>query len=208
MSNVAFDVETLRQRLVTKEQQNPSAARGSLSKSANRFREFVTISLATVQGSVPENDGISTIHSLKQDLCRELQLHDLDMKKLALQSQVAKSELIHYNSIAEETQSSILKCKDEIEDLKKILLHEKSIKMNKQQYNSLASSRERYCSRDTKRKLKETNIDIEMTRLKKAKIDRELKTRNKQFYLLTQSIHDLKANMSENFEAESTDEMV
>lgn len=198
------DVETLRKRILTKEGISLIPERGSLSKCALRFREFAQLSLvaASTNGcnnAIGQVDHLSLLKSVKEELAREFQLHDLGMKKLALGAKAAESELDYYASLADGTQSSIAECKEEINTLKKTLLHEKQVLMNREEYETLAKmAASQPSSRLTKQQLEKVRGEIEEIRRKEHKAEKELGMKEKQFQLLMQSIYDLKSSLEED----------
>jgi len=195
------DPETLRQRILTKEGQSLIAARGSLSKCALQFREFAQQSIiaATNIDGDRQVDNLTSLKSVKEDLARELQLHNLEMQKLALGAKAAESELAYYASLADGTQSSISKCRNEIDSLKTTLTHEKRVLKNRQEYESLAKMAVfRPSSRLTKQQLERIRAEIKEIRTKEHKAEKELEVKEKQFQLLMQSIYDLKSSLEED----------
>jgi len=210
--------ETLRQRILTKEGQSLAPGRGSLSQCALRFREFAQLSLITAtnidcggttnSSVVPggEASNLSLLTSVKEDLARELQLHNLEMQKLALGARAAESEIAYYASLADGTQSSIAECRNEIDSLKTTLTHEKQVLKNREEYESLAKmAASRPSSRLSKQQLEEIRAEIEEIRSKEHKAETELGVKEKQFQLLMQSIYDLKSSLEEDASREKVE---
>lgn len=200
-----IDHEILKERLITKEGQHLTAMRGSLSKCAMKLLEFSravqeTCSLNNQQKSV---DSLTKIAS---ELVREIKLHDLEMKKMALGAQAMQAEISHYDAISEKTRSSIINTKQEIEKLKLDLDRETKIRRNRQEYDELAKmTSERAPSRISKRKLMEENEEIETIRMEQEKIKKKLAMKGKQFHLLMQMIEDLKRDVDGDDENDDED---
>lgn len=192
--------ETLRDRLLTKEGKSLSADRGSLSKCALRFREFSASSLKVSRCADGEKlSELQKLRTLKDDLIRELQLHDLEMKKLELASQVADAELEYYESIVKETASSTALIKKEIEAEKNKLYAKSKLKQNVEEYEALAKLANRYTSiRENTQTMNEVNIEMEKIRAEVKESEKELEMRGVQFQLLMQTIFDLKNSLKED----------
>lgn len=192
--------ETLRDRLLTKEGKSLSADRGSLSKCALRFREFSASSLKVSKCADGEKSSeLQKLRTLKDDLIRELQLHDLEMKKLELASQVADAELEYYEAIVKETASSTALIKKEIEAEKNKLYAKSKLKQNVEEYEALAKLANRYTSiRENTQTMNEVNIEMEKIRAEVKESEKELEMRGVQFQLLMQTIFDLKNSLKED----------
>jgi len=192
-----LDIETLKQRLITKEGQNLQATRGSLSKCAMRMLEFTKATQAAAQDP-DDTTMVSELQSVGNELIRELKLHDLEIKKMALGAQASEAELEYYDSIKEQTQGSIADVKSEIEKLTVELEHETKVRKNRSEYEALAkTASNRSPSKITKRKLAEEQKDIEGFKDEGHKIQKMLDVKGRQFHLLMQSIADLKRGTEE-----------
>eukprot|EP00557_Chaetoceros_sp_GSL56_P001110 CAMPEP_0176487744 /NCGR_PEP_ID=MMETSP0200_2-20121128/6309_1 /TAXON_ID=947934 /ORGANISM="Chaetoceros sp., Strain GSL56" /LENGTH=208 /DNA_ID=CAMNT_0017884621 /DNA_START=76 /DNA_END=702 /DNA_ORIENTATION=+ len=193
-----IDIEVLKERFITKEGQHLVATRGSLSKCAIRLLEFSKAVHDHQQNSIDEKS-IDSIKTIANDLIREIKLHDLEMKKLAMGAQAMEAEISHYQSISEKTRSSIENSRQDVEKLKVELERESKVRKNRQEYEELAKmTSERAPSRFSKRKLLEENEEIEKIRLEQEKIKRKLAMKGKQFHLLMQTIEDLKRDVDED----------
>lgn len=195
-----LEPETLRDRLLTKEGKSLSADRGSLSKCALRFREFSASSIKVSRCTDSERSNeLRKLQTLKDDFIRELQLHDLEMKKLELASQVADAELEYYESLVKEAQSSTELIKEEIEGLKSKLAAKSKLKQNVEEYEALANLANQYTSiKENTRTLDEISIEMEKIRGEVKEFEKELEMRGVQFQLLMQSIFDLRNSLEED----------
>ena len=194
----ALDNESLRERLLIKDGQSIST-RGSLSKCSIRYRDFTEQVLFAMQGKDPNNVDSSGLETVKNELVRELKLHDLEMRKLCQGANAAEAELAFYAATAETTQSSILECRSEIENLKIKLAHEITVRRHCEEYESLAvMAIKRPARLKTEQKLKEIRSQMEDIRERERRAVNELEMREKQFQLLIQSIFDLKSNLKED----------
>jgi hypothetical protein len=212
-----LDQETLRERLIVKESQNVSATRGSLSKCAIRLREFTTaVQSAKRQRQQKEetktegngnndDDGSGSdqctqaVKNTANQLTRELKLHDLEMKKMALGAQAAAHELAHYDAIQQTTAQSLTATRTEIEALRKELAHQIKVRKNRLEYEALAKmASDREPSRDTKRKLNEIRVEMDKIQDDTNKIQKKLDVKGKQFHLLSRCVQDLKNGLEED----------
>ncbi len=196
-SLTSLDVETLRTRLITKENQSLSATRGSLSKCAIKMREFDKATQA-VEGET-NDDTLKTLRIAAGEIIRELKLHDLEMKKLALGSRAADAELSHYGNLQIATEQSIESVRGEIDDLKQSYAEEIKRRQRIGEYETLAKmAGSRPPGKITKRKLQ--LIEGEMDEIKKetVKVQKKLDVKGKQFHLLIQSISDLNNGIEED----------
>ena len=180
------------------------ATRGSLSKCAIRLRDFFKATKA-VEFSRNE-ETVSALKLSANHLAREIRLHELDMKKMALGVQAAEAELLYYDDIEEDTQKTISAIRDEIESLRSSLVNETKIRKNREEYEALAKmASERPSSRKTKRKIEE--IEAEMGDIHKdiAQVQKKLDVKEKQFLLLVRSVADLKNGLGEDEEREKVE---
>eukprot|EP01083_Nonionella_stella_P103624 296114_1 len=193
----SLDIDTLRERLVTREGQSLSATRGSLSKCALRMREF---GRATEAVELDTNDAtLAALRTAGGELIRELKLHDLEMKKLALGSQAAEAELSYYDSIKVTTEKSIDSLNTEINVLKNELLDENKRKSRIEEYELLArKASTKPPERVSKRKLQIVEKEIKKIKSETDHIQKKLDVKGKQFHLLLRSISDLKNGIDED----------
>jgi uncharacterized small protein (DUF1192 family) len=146
-----------------------------------------------------DNPTLSKLKSASNQLTREIKLHDLEMKKMALGAQAAQAELSYYDSIGEKTQNSIANVREEIEKLRADLAQETKVRKNREEYEALAKmASDREPSRDTKRKLEVIHSEMEKIRNDTDKRQRKLDVKGKQFHLLSQCIADLKNGLEED----------
>ena len=214
-----LDQETLRERLIVKESQNVSATRGSLSKCAIRLREFTTAVQSAkrqrqqkeetkIEGNGSSNDDGSgsgsdqctqAVKITANQLTRELKLHDLEMKKMALGAQAAAHELAHYDAIQQTTAQSLATTRTEIEALRKELAHQIKVRKNRLEYEALAKmAKDREPIRGTKRKLDEIRVEMDKIQDDTNKIQKKLDVKGKQFHLLSRCVQDLKNGLEED----------
>jgi THO complex subunit 7 len=198
-----LDNKTLTQRLLTKEGQSLGvSARGSLSKCALKLAEFKKSIEEAMK--YPDKETSTKVQKIGNDLIREIQLHDLEMKKMALGAEAAKAEMNYYETIGEETQTSITKVKGDIEKLKTKLEHEMKVRKNRLEYEALAKmASDRESSKITKRKLAKEREDITNIGEESRKIQKRLDVKGRQFHLLMQSLSDLKRGTDEDSLRES-----
>mmetsp|Transcript_28371 Transcript_28371/g.35093 ORF Transcript_28371/g.35093 Transcript_28371/m.35093 type:complete len:267 (-) Transcript_28371:605-1405(-) len=206
-------------RLITKEGLSLTAVRGSLSKCVLRYRDFIQEATSTTSAPTPDDTTPDTTTdtttpnpdpdpdpnqhqnqtTIKKDLISQLQLHNIEMRKLAFSTQATTSDLQHYDTLTQETTESINQTRNEIHQLKKILDHEQKVRKNRYEYEALAKMASvRPSSFATKRKLEVVYKEIEEIEVKKKKAEFELDVRRKQFQGLIQNIFDLKNSLEED----------
>lgn len=203
------------ERLITKEGQMLVPQRGTLSKCAIRYRDFLyeiqQLLLSTAGNNDPteeveekERQIITTttmdkINKIKKELIAELKLHNLEMAKIALSSKAKRSELQHYDKTSLDTHGSIVKIKREIGALKDKLEYERKVRKNREEYEELAKmASKREAAFVTKRKLERVYSDIQDLEGKEEVADGMIEMRRKQFRGLMQNIFDLKNSLEED----------
>jgi Tho complex subunit 7 len=188
-SGSLLDQDILRQRLEQGVGAG-NAARGSLSKCANKYREF----LARYK-TAEDADAIETA---KQDLVRELHLFQIDMKKSALAVMAVQNDARTLDSDIMETELQIEAVQREIELARNELPGAKQTRRNIEEYEALAkmaSTRPSRCSLE--RQVAQANSELKVMEELILK-NKELKSmREKQFHLLMQSIFDLKESIKD-----------
>lgn len=212
-----IDGSILRERLISRESTTISVNRGSLSKCAIRFRDLLRAlaqqqhqqqyqqqgNNAQVDTETDKNneeaDITERIQLARDELILELTLHDVEMRKTALESKATMIELDHYETLSKETSESIEQTRNEIDSLKQKLAHEQKVRTHREEYETLARMANKWTPVfATKRKLEQVSLDIEKLQLKKQKADSQTEMRRKQFQGLMQNIFDLKNSLEED----------
>lgn len=207
MNALNLETEVLRERLITKEGQAVGGTRGSLSSCVFRFQDFLQAASSSSQlvHSGTSDDAISKSNNLQKaagEFKVALQLQDLEMKKLSLAAQASESELQYYDRLQQETQEKIAQTRAEIEQLRSDLVTETKIRKQREEYEALAkSAMTRPSTKVTKRKIEKVEEEIKEIKEKIYRADQVLSVKSKQFYLVMQSISDLKKGLSQNDEA-------
>ncbi len=202
--------DLLKERLITKEGLALIPQRGTLSKCAIRFRDYLQAYHALVSSSTAAIDtSDSTTQELEQlqqnlknaqsDLITELKLHDLEMRKVSLASQSTITELQHYENLYTDTNENIIQIRKDIDVLKEKLTHEQKVRKHREEYEDLAKmASKRPSVYITKRKLEQVHKDIEEIEVKKKRTSSMIDMKRKQFHGLMQNIFDLKNSLEED----------
>jgi chromosome segregation ATPase len=171
-----------------------NAARGSLSRCAVQYREFLKHYLAA--------DGdAETIETLKQDLTRDFELYLVEMKKVSLSTQAAVADTKQLETEMTQVQSKIQKLQADIEVLRNEQPKARQIRRNLEEYEALAKMANTRPSRrvleermaTVKQELEEVEVEAQKNREEKA-------IREKQFHLFMQSLFDLKESLAADVE--------
>lgn len=188
----ALDNVILRQRLVQGVGAG-NAARGSLSKCAIKYREFLTRYLA--------GEDADTVETAKQDLEREIHLYKVEMKRVALSLQASNTDTERVDAQITDVQAEIESMQAEIEALRKEHPEAKQVRRNIEEYEALAKMAS---TRPSRRILEERTAkvkkELEGFEISTLKNREEKSIREKQFQLFIQSLFDLKESLAEDVE--------
>lgn len=177
--------DTLRKRILIGGSQPLAAPPRGLAKAVSRFRELTA---ALQSDDTPKVEDASTA------LRSELALHDLEMRKLFLSARAydaASSKSAASLSTMNSSQSTTQK---DIESLTIELNHEKKIRRNREEYNTLAKmvNTSHPPAKKTREDLKSVQEEIAKT---KEEVDRarwEISVRERQIRVLMTSLGDLR----------------
>jgi len=125
-----LETSTLRQRLL-QGVGGSNAARGSLSKCAIQYRNF----LSKYRGGDADAD---TIETLKQDLIHEFDLYQIEMRKMVLSIRVAHVDTEYIDNEITDVQSEIQKTRFEIEELRNKYPEAKKIRRNLEEFETIS----------------------------------------------------------------------
>mmetsp|Transcript_3619 Transcript_3619/g.8228 ORF Transcript_3619/g.8228 Transcript_3619/m.8228 type:complete len:261 (+) Transcript_3619:47-829(+) len=193
------DPQTIQERLLTREG-GGIVSRGSLLKCTHRYRDLMALILRAADAGTPLTpEQANEIEVAKAALQRELRLHGLEMRKIGLVAQAAQAELEQYEAASRQIDTDVASTRAEIEQLKIELAHERQVRKNREEYESLAKmANVRPARRETESKLAAVQEEMERIRKDEAEGVEELRVRAKQFHLLMQAVNDLKANIAED----------
>lgn len=197
------DPQTIQERLLTREG-GGIVSRGSLLKCTHRYRDLMALILRAADSSPNTGTPITSeqaneIEVAKAALQRELRLHGLEMRKIGLVAQAAQAELDQYQAASRQIDNDVASTRAEIEQLKIELAHERQVRKNREEYESLAKmANVRPARRETESKLAAVQEEMGRIRKDEAGGNEELRVRAKQFHLLMQAVNDLKANIAED----------
>mmetsp|Transcript_11522 Transcript_11522/g.16900 ORF Transcript_11522/g.16900 Transcript_11522/m.16900 type:complete len:225 (+) Transcript_11522:117-791(+) len=170
-----------------------TAARGSLSKCAIKYRDFASKFRAC--------EDADAIKALKQDLIQEFQLYQLEMRKIALSvhaAEVDAEEIISEISAVKLQREATEK---EIEDLRKEHPDAKQVRRNLEEYEALAKlANTRPPRRELELHTDEIKQQLAHVEDETQKNRDEKSLREKQFHLFMQSLFDLKESLAEDNE--------
>eukprot|EP00590_Aulacoseira_subarctica_P007864 CAMPEP_0172424824 /NCGR_PEP_ID=MMETSP1064-20121228/28442_1 /TAXON_ID=202472 /ORGANISM="Aulacoseira subarctica , Strain CCAP 1002/5" /LENGTH=163 /DNA_ID=CAMNT_0013167227 /DNA_START=279 /DNA_END=770 /DNA_ORIENTATION=+ len=137
--------------------------------------------------------------SIIEDVQRELQMHNLEMRKMALMERSMEADLKEYDQLQQFLDSSKHKIREEIKTLQQSLASERLIRNDKLEYEALAKIVNTLPSKmETQEKLNVVQKELDVLKDEEVRRDSELGIREKQFQLLLQSIFDLKSSLEED----------
>jgi hypothetical protein len=183
---VALTNETLRQRiLIGGSKPDAAPPRGTLAKAASRFRD-VTAALRA--------DDAPTVVDATAALRNDLALHDLEMRKLFLSARAydaASSKSRASLSTMTSRQTSI---QNDIESLTVELNHQKRIRRNREEYNTLAKmiNVAHPAAAKTREDLKIVQEEIDRTKLEVERAQWEISVKERQVRAFMASLGDLR----------------
>ena len=192
--------ETLRERILTGG--GTGAARGSLTKVASRYAEFIHAlsSNNTVTADGDDDEASSTVvANAASSLQTELLLHDLEIRKLILSSRASDGNTARYNSTLSQMQQTLSSTQADIETLTSTLTTERQIKHRREEYNALAKigNNSHPPIRVTQNELEKVQKDIESVKNEVKGAQWELGIRERQMRVFMASLGDLKSTLKE-----------
>jgi len=190
-----LDNTTLRERILTSGAGN---ARGSLTKVASQYREFIHQLMRTKSGS---DDGIAdnAAAAAATNIKTELLLHDLEIRKSILSSQAYSGNSSTYNATLSQMQSSLSSIQHDIETLTSTLIQQRQVHSRRKEYNALAkiANEQHPPIHKTKSELEQVNEQIQLVEKEVGEATEKLSVREKQLRALMSCLGDLKASLNE-----------
>mmetsp|Transcript_21622 Transcript_21622/g.33928 ORF Transcript_21622/g.33928 Transcript_21622/m.33928 type:complete len:252 (-) Transcript_21622:258-1013(-) len=201
-TSAQLDNATLRERILTSGAGN---VRGSLTKVASQYREFIHQLLRAKSSGSGSDDGTddgksASAASAATTLKTELLLHDLEIRKSILSSQAYSGNSSTYTTTLSQMQTSTLtSIQNEIETLTSTLTQQRQIHSRRKEYNALAKiANEKHPPiHKTKAELEEVNEQIDVVEREVGEITDKLSVREKQLRVLMSCLGDLKASLKE-----------
>lgn len=177
--------DTLRKRILIGGSQPLAAPPRGLAKAACRFREL-TAALTS--------DDTNEIEDASTALRSELALHDLEMRKLFLSARAYDAASTKSAASLSTMTSSQTSIQGDIESLTVELNHEKNIRRNRDEYNTLAKmmNTSHPPVKKTKEDLKSVQEEIARTKEEVEKAQWEISVRERQVRVLMTSLGDLR----------------
>ena len=194
----ALEQTILRQRLVQGVGAG-NAVRGSLSRCANKYREFVSVYFS--------GEGADAVETAKQVLVRDINLYQVDMKKTVLSLLATEDDTRAVVTNIADTEDQIERMRKDIEELRSEHTEAKQVRRNLEEYEALAKMAG---TRPSRRLLEERTAEVksELERFEASILkNKERKSlREKQFQLFMCSLLDLKESLDEDAEMEERNE--
>jgi len=193
-----LDNATLRERILTSGAGN---ARGSLTKVASQYREFIHQLMRTKSGSddgSADNAAAATAAAATK-IKTELLLHDLEIRKSILSSQAYSGNSSTYNATLSQMQSSLSSIQQDIETLTSTLIQQRQVHSRRKEYNALAkiANEQHPPIHKTKSELEQVNEQIQLVEKEVEEATEKLSVREKQLRALMSCLGDLKASLNE-----------
>lgn len=192
-----LDNATLRERILTSGAGN---ARGSLTKVASQYRDFIHQVMRTRSDAADNDDtNNNNLSTAADNLKTELLLHDLEARKLILSSQAYAGNSSTYNSTLTNMQGTLSTIQNDIESLTVTLLQQRQIHSKRKEYNALAKiSNEKHPPiHKTQCELDKITEQIEQVQSEVEVATAKLHIREKQLRTLMSCLGDLKASLNE-----------
>lgn len=209
-ATVNLDNATLRERILTSGAGN---ARGSLTKVASQYREFIHQLMRTKSGDTDgtdkDDDGANnSLADAAATLKTELLLHDLEIRKSILSSQAYSGNSSTYTNTLSQMQSSLTSIQQEIETLTSTLTQQRQVHSRRKEYNALAkiANDKHPPIHKTSAELQEVTKQIQLVEKEVGEASEKLKVREKQLRALMSCLGDLKASLNEEEIVKKTDD--
>ena len=188
-----LDNETLELRL--SQGVGSGGSRGSLSRCATRYREFLAVFLSTQR----DDSLADAIETCKQDLEREIGLYQVEFRKKSLSVQAMLEDVATVDK-------ALARVDGVLDDLEKATkrLHEeqppaKRVRHNKEEYEALAKmANSRPSRRVLIEKMETLEADKAEAETETSRSENDVSVREKQFHLLMQCMTDLKRSLAED----------
>ena len=192
--------ETLRERILTGG--GTGATRGSLTKVATRYSEFLQSLTSATNDSSDNNDNntTDTIQSAAAALETELSLHDLEIRKLLLSSQASDYNSSQYTQTLHDMQNTLKSTQSDIQSLTSTLITERQIKSNRVEYNALAklaNDQKLNPVRITQNELNQIEEEINIVQKEVTYVQYELCVKEKLMRCFMSSLGDLTSMLKE-----------
>ena len=200
------DPAVIKERLLTRE--TVPSGRGALERVLQRYKALLDLIRVRNDESEASLEHVTDeqIYQAKEDLRRDVMLHQLEMRKLVLIERANDKDMVNCEGNLKDLGESLSVLREELTELKQKLASEKLIRSRREEYEALstAANLTTIPRKDTSQKLFKVKKRLEELNKKENEMAIIMDLRQKQFRLLLQSIHDLQAKFS-NEEMEETD---
>lgn len=206
-TSAQLDNATLRERILISGAGN---ARGSLTKVASQYREFIHQLMRAKSGTssdgTDDDDSDKSIAAAATTLKTELLLHDLEVRKSILTSQAYSGNSSTYSTTLSQMQRSLSSIQSDIETLTSTLHEQRQVHSRRKEYNALAKiANEKHPPiQKTRAELEEVTEQIEVVEREVGEVTEKLSVREKQLRVLMSCLGDLKASLNEEEIMKST----
>ena len=197
------DPVVIRERLFTKETvpgPGRGPGRGALERVLQRYKALLDLIRTRNEMSEASIEHVTDeqISQARDDLRRDVMLHQLEMKKLVLIERATDRDMTNCERSAEDLGVSLSTLREELTELKEKLASERLIRSRREEYETLskAANNSTVPRKETNLKLVEIKSKLQDLRTQEVETTETLDLRQKQFHLLLQSIHDLQAQFS------------
>lgn len=193
-----LDQAILRQRLLQGVGAG-NAVRGSLSKCAIKYREFLSMYFSA--------EGADAVETAKQDLVRDVDLYQVDMRKIVLSLMAIEEDTRSVETDIGATEDQIDSVRKEIEGLRREHPEAKQIRRNLEEYEALAKmAGTRPSRRLLEKRTAEVNSELQKFESSILKNNERKSLREKQFLSFMRAMLDLKESVDEDAEMEECNE--
>ena len=178
--------ETLRQRiLIGGSKPDAAPLRGTLTKAVSRFHELIALK---------KDASTDAVEDVTTALRSELALHDLEMRKLFLSAKAYDVAAVSSRATLSDMTASQASIQTDIESLTGELNHQKRVRKNREEYNTLAKmmNNSHPPASKTRENLKSVQEEIARTKEEMERAKWETGVREKQVRVLMASLGDLR----------------
>ena len=198
------DLAVIKERLRTRE--TVPTGRGCLERGIQKYKAFLDLIRARNEESDASLEVISDeqISLAMGDLRREIMLHQLEIRKLALVEKAIDIDKMNCEGNLEDLEDSINMMRQDLLDCKQKLASERLVRSRREEYEALSKSANLSVSQKISNAKKlEMKLSLDNLRSEEARTQEEIDVKQKQFSLLIQSIYDLQATIANDSSSQS-----
>lgn len=195
-----IDPQTVQERLLTREG-GGSAPRGSLLRCAHLYREFTSKALAMAAApDAADAEAAEALGWAKAALQRELKLHALDVRKVAIGvAGSAQAEMEAHAAAGQRMDGRIADVRSEIAELRTQLRAERAVRANREECDGLAKMALAHPPRRvTEVAAGKVAHDMAAVLTEDRRLSAELGVRARQYSLLVAALQDMSQTVAED----------